>query len=62
MLSPLKDLPRGEYVKLSQRAKKVWMKGSYLPTSKQFELLDPEDINGFKYVAADKVVFHGFTF
>ena len=62
MLKPLKDLPRGEFVKLNEKAKKVWMKGSYLPTSKKYELMDPEDINGFKYVSGDKPVVYGFTY
>ena len=62
MLTALKTLPKGEYVKRTETAKTVYIKGEYCRSEKKYELKDAEDINRCVYVSGDKLVAHGFTY
>lgn len=58
----VRDLPRGEYVKRKQGAKKVYIRGDYDSGSKRYSLLDVEDIGREIWVRGDTHVWAGFTY
>jgi len=58
----LRDVPRGEFVKLNKGGKKVYRKGDYDRSSRKYTLLDCDDISNARFVYADKIVFVGFTY
>lgn len=59
--SPIKSLPRGEFVQLKEGGP-VWVRGDYDRGSKSYELQSWDDANKFIYRKGSALVYHGFTF
>lgn len=59
----IRELPRGEYFKLSdRRTAKVWKLGAYDYSARAYWADDCSDISNGKLVKADRYVFVGFTY
>lgn len=58
----LKDCKKGEYIKRTVDAKKVYIRGDYNRATKSFSLIDCDDCNHEIFVKANKAVFIGFTY
>jgi hypothetical protein len=61
--SPVRNLPRGEYFKLSDKpSAKVWKLGAYDYAERAYWADDCSDISNGKLVKASRPVFVGFTY
>ena len=59
----IRELPRGEYFKLSdKRTAKVWKLGAYDYSARAYWADDCSDISNGKLVKGDRYVFVGFTY
>lgn len=58
----LKDLKKGEPIKLKPESKTVWIRGAYIREDKKYELECWHDINKMSYKKGDIMVWAGFTF
>lgn len=58
----VKSLPKGELVKRSPTAKKVYVKGNYDRMAKAYELDDYDDISRQALVRGTTKVWAGFTY
>lgn len=58
----VKDLKKGEYFILSNKAKTVYEKGEYDRSDKRYVCDDYSDISKAKFLKGDKIVLIGFTF
>lgn len=58
----IRDLKKGEFLKRSETAKEVYIKGDYDRETKTFCCSAYSDINKFVFIKANKKVFVGFTF
>lgn len=58
----LRELPKGEFVKRSKTAKKVYRKGNYDKSTRCYELDDIDDISSYVLVKAGALVWAGFTY
>ena len=62
-LSAVRDLPRGEYFKLSDKpSAKVWKLGAYDRSARSYWAEDCGDISNGKLLKGSRVVFVGFTY
>ena len=58
----IKNLKKGEFIKRTETAQRVYIKGDYDRATKSFSCIAYDDINQEIFIKADKVVFYGFTF
>lgn len=58
----LRNLPKGEFIKRSQHAVKVYRKEKYDRVEKAFEVDDMDDISRSMYVKGKTRVYAGFTY
>ena len=59
----LKQLPKGEFFKLSpSESAPVWVRDYYERSERKFWVYKFDDINAGKFVSGSKAVFSGFTF
>jgi len=58
----IKNLKKGDLIKRTEIAQKVYIKGDYDRASKSFSCIAYDDINQEIFIKANKVVFYGFTF
>ena len=59
---PLRDVPKGEFVRRKEGAKTTYRKGDYDRALKAYSLTDWDDASREIFVKADKLVHVGFTF
>lgn len=59
--APIKNLPKGEYVRLSEKGP-VWVKGGFSPSSRAYTLTRFDDMCHSIERKGTVLVFHGFTF
>ena len=59
---PLKDVPRGEFVRRKLDAKKTYMRGDYDRSSRTYSLDDWDDISRAIYLKGSALVWVGFEF
>ena len=59
---PLKSTQKGDYIKKTPTAKKVWVRGEYDRSERRYLLTDFEDVNHTIYMKASHMVFVDFTF
>lgn len=60
--NPVETLPKGEYVKRTPDAAKVYVRGDYDRATKRYSLRDASDINREVWVKRGTELFHGFTY
>lgn len=53
---------QGDFFKLKETAKKVWVRGAYCRINKAYECQNFDDISDFKYLKKGKEVFIDFEF
>jgi hypothetical protein len=58
----IRNLPRGEFIKRSQHAVKVYVKGDYDRATRAFSVYDYDDINSEMFVKRKTKVWAGFTY
>lgn len=58
----IKNLKKGEFIKRTETAQRVYIKGDYDRATKTYSCIAYDDINQEIFIKADKVVFYGFTF
>jgi hypothetical protein len=58
----IRDIAKGEFLKRTECAKSVYIRGEYVRERKAFECYSFDDINKFVYIKADKTVYVDFTF
>lgn len=58
----IKDLPKGEYIKRTATATKIYKRGAYDRTYKKYRIDDTDDISKDLLIKGDTVVFYGFTY
>ena len=58
----IKDVRLDEYFKRSKDAKKVYVRGAYDRSEKDYSCYEFEDINKVIFLKGDKKVWIGFTF
>lgn len=58
----VRELPKGEFVKKTPGAKKVYRKGAYDRASRKYELDDMSDISSYALVKAGALVWAGFDY
>lgn len=58
----IRNLPKGELIKRSQHAVKVYVKGEYDRASKSFSVYDYNDINSEMFVKPKTKVWAGFIY
>ena len=58
----IKNLKKGDLIKRTETAQRVYIKGDYDRASKSFSCIAYDDINQEIFIKANKVVFYGFTF
>ena len=58
----IKNLKKGEFIKRTETAKEVYIKGDYDRATKSFSCISYFDINKEIFIKANKEVFYGFTF
>lgn len=62
-LSAVRDLPVGEYFKLSDKpSAKVWRRGIYDQSLRAYWADDCDDISNGKLLKGSRLVFVGFTY
>tara|TARA_R110000796_G_C14210464_1_gene393182 strand:- start:230 stop:442 length:213 start_codon:yes stop_codon:yes gene_type:complete len=59
---PLKDVPRGEFVRRKLDAKKTYTRGDYDRASRTYALDDWDDISRAVYLKGAALVWVGFEF
>ena len=59
---PLKDVPRGEFVRRKLDAKKTYTRGDYDRASRTYALDDCDDISRAVYLQGAALVWVGFEF
>ena len=60
--APIRETTKGEFIKRTECAKTVYIRGDYIRDRKAFECYSFDDINKFVYIKADKNVFIDFEF
>ncbi len=61
--APVRDLPRGEYIKLSDKpAAKVWKLGAYDRSARAYWATDCGDLSHGKLLKGARLVVVGFTY
>lgn len=58
----LKDLKHGEFFKLKEDSKRVYIKDEYDRSEKKYCCIAFDDISAWRMFKGDKKVFAGFTF
>lgn len=58
----IKNLKKGEFIKRTETAQRVYIKGDYDRATKSFSCIAYDDINQEIFIKANKEVFYGFTF
>ena len=58
----IKNLKKGEFIKRSETAKRVYIKGDYDRATKSFSCIAYDDINQEIFIKANKNVFYDFEF
>ena len=58
----LKEIPKGEFFKRQPNAKKVYIKGEYDRTEKDYSCINAEDINNEIFIKGDKNIYIGFDY
>jgi hypothetical protein len=58
----LKDVKKGDYIKLTPESKKVYVKGDYDRASKQYGIWEAEDISAERFISGNRTVVVGFTY
>lgn len=53
---------KGDFVKRTETAKTVYIKGDYCRATKRYSLIDTEDISREVFVRAGALVYVGFTY
>jgi len=61
-VTELKDLPKGEYFKLSPSSQKVWIKEDYQRNIKKYSCSNALDINNERFFKSEQVVYVNFEF
>jgi hypothetical protein len=61
-LITLKSAKKGEYIKRTADAKRVYIKGAYCRNFKGYECTAADDCSASIFIRADKLVFIGFTY
>jgi len=59
---PLKEVPRGEFVRRKLDAKKTYTRGDYDRSSRTYSLDDWDDISRAVYLKGSALVWVGFEF
>lgn len=67
MKTTIKELPKGEFFTLKDYGEypaeaRVYVRGEYNKSLKQYEIYKYTDVNAFRYVKGSKEVYAGFTF
>lgn len=58
----LKDLQKGDFFRLNEKAKKTYVKDDYDRSSKAYCCYNYEDINDFKFFKGNKEIFTEFIY
>ena len=58
----IEAVKNGEYIKRTETARAVYVRGAYDKKSKSFECMDADDMNRVIYIKSGKPVFVGFTY
>lgn len=62
MFQPIRSTSKGEYIKRTETAQTVYVRGDYIRERKAFECYAFDDICKVIYIKADKPVYVDFTF
>lgn len=62
MFQPIRSTSKGEYIKRTEEAQAVYVRGEYVRERKAFACYAFDDICKVIYIKADKPVFVGFDF
>ena len=58
----IKDLKHGEFFKLKEDSKRVYIRDEYDRSEKKYCCVAFDDVNAWRMFKGDKKVFAGFTF
>lgn len=61
-MTSIKLLPKGEYFRRTETAKRTYVKGAYDRSAKAYECHAFDDVNAIILIKPAKQVFSGFTF
>ena len=58
----INKVKKGEFIKLSESAKEVWIANGYCRTNKRYEINSYSDISKFRYLSKGRLVVIDFEF